>query len=507
MTPRSILAGYLRETPNTKRLKTGASQGMVATDGSPSCAEPAAIPMENKRSSVAGFFNQRMRVLILAAVPLLFAIVSVAWIVQRQFDRLAAVQLSSVEPILLQARKDEIKHFVQTGRRAVEDLIKRNGDNPKTRLEARELLRSMDFGKDNYFFVYDVTGRGVMHPRIAAMEGADYWELKDVNGVMIIQRLIAEGMKGGGFVDFVWNRPSTGNSEAKLGYAEIIGEWGWMVGSGLYLDAQLETESRLRESIVSANHATGAQILLVSCAAILMVFVGVFTLNLVEQREADCKVRLLAQKVVQSQELERRRVARELHDGVSQSLASVKFMFESADIQLDRGRTEVASGTMKTAMKQLIETLKEVRGISHGLYPTILDDEGLGAAINQLGREFSARTSVPVEISVNAVPDIQKEAAVALYRFTAQALGNIEKHAQATRVEISLRYLMGIHLKVIDNGTGFAVPDFARTPRKGLGLTSMREGIEMLGGDFAVRSQKGLTVLKAYLPPASLKFV
>ena len=461
--------------------------------------------MKNKRPRVADFFNQRVRVLILAAAPLLFAIVSVAWIVQTQFHHLAEVQLSSVEPILLQARKDEIQHFVQAGRRAVADLIKRHGNTPQTQREARELLRSMDFGKDNYFFVYDITGRGVMHPRIAAMEGADYWELKDVNGVMIIQRLIAEGMKGGGFVDFVWHRPSTGKSEAKLGYAEIVGEWGWMVGSGLYLDAQLETEIRLRESIVSANHATRAQILLVSCAAILMVFVGVLTLNLVEQRKADSKVRLLAQKVVQSQELERRRVARELHDGVSQSLASVKFMFESADIQLDHGRTEAASGTMKAGIRQIIETLKEVRGISHGLFPTILDDEGLGAAISQLGREFSKRTSVPVEISVNAIPGIQKEAAVALYRFAAQALGNIEKHAQATTVKVSLRFLLGIHLRITDDGIGFAIHDLALKPRKGLGLTSMREGIEMLGGNFAVQSQKGMTVLNAYLPPASLQ--
>ena len=461
--------------------------------------------MVHRPTRVSSLFSQRLRVLVLAAVPLLFAIASVAWIVQRQFDLLAQEQLRSVEPILLQARKDEIRHFVQTGRKMVADLIRRNGDTPQTRLEARELLRGMDFGQDNYFFVYDLTGRGVMHPRLPRMEGSEYWELKDVNGVLIIQRLIDQATNGGGFVDFVWHRPSTGLSEHKLGYAEIISEWGWMIGSGLYLDAQVETETRLRESIMSANHATRVQILQVSCAAILMVFGGVFTLNLVEQRKADSQVRQLAQKVVQSQEQERRRVARELHDGVSQSLASVKFMFESADVQLDHGRTEKASLTMKAGIRQLIDTLKEVRTMSHGLYPTILDDEGLGSAIAQLGREFSSRTGVPVAIDINRRPTIPKEAAVALYRLTAQALGNIEKHARATRVRISLYSARGIRLQILDDGVGFVLADITRGPRRGLGLTSMREGIEMLGGDFKVRSRRGETVLKAYLPHQALQ--
>ena len=448
--------------------------------------------------------NQRFRWLVLAVVPPFFVIVAVAWIVQAQFDRLARVQLQAVEPILLQARKDEIQHFVQTGRRAVADLIKRNGDSLQTQREARELLRSMDFGQDNYFFVYDVTGKSIMHPRTPQMEGADYWQLQDVNGVLIIQRLVAEGRAGGGFVDFVWNRPSTKRLESKLGYAEIIEEWGWMVGSGLYLDAQRETESRLRASIVTANQATRFQILLVSCAAVVMVFAGVFMLNVHEQRKADSKVRMLAQQVVQSQELERTRVARELHDGVSQSLASVKYLFECADIQLDRGMAAAASAALKGGITQIIEVMVDVRRISHDLYPTLLDDGGLGLALEQLAREFGSRTGIPVEVAIIAIPEIQRDAAKALFRFSQQALANIESHARATKVKISLRHDGGILLQVEDDGIGFKAQATMLQPRDGLGLTSMRERVQMLGGDFAIHSEPGLTVLKAYLPRVSL---
>ncbi len=460
--------------------------------------------MKNSKSRFSPQINGRLTVLLLAALPLIFAIVSVAFIVQSQFDNLSTVQLTSVEPILLQARKDEIRDFVETGRKAVAGLIKRNGDNPQTQHEAREMLRSMDFGADNYFFVYDTRGISVMHPRLPAMETRNYWELKDPDGVMIIQRLIKEGAAGGGFVEFLWHRPSTGKDEKKIGYAVIIPEWNWMIGSGLYLDAQQETESRLRQSIINANKATRQQILLVSFAAILMVFVGVFTLNLYEQRKANTKVRFLAQEVVRSQELERTRVARELHDGVSQSLASVKFTMESADIYLDRGKTEPASLSLKSSIAQLIAAMIDVRRISHDLYPTILDDGGLGVAIEQLGREFSTRTRVPVLAEVAPVPLLKREVAWALYRFVQQALANIESHAHASTVRVTLNFSQGIHLQVGDDGIGFSVMDSMQR-RSGLGLTSMRERIEMLGGEFEIQSRPGMTILKAYLPLESLR--
>jgi two-component system NarL family sensor kinase len=77
-------------------------------------------------------------------------------------------------------------------------------------------------------------------------------------------------------------------------------------------------------------------------------------------------------------------VARELHDGVTQSLASVKFIFESADIQLERGKFAAAGATLKHGIIQIIGALVDVRRISHDLYPTILDDQGLAVALEQL---------------------------------------------------------------------------------------------------------------------------
>ena len=446
----------------------------------------------------------RLRLFLLAIVPLIITIGLVSYIVQRQFERLSEDQLTQVEPILLQARKDEIKDFVETGRKAVQDLIKRNGDSAQTQHEAKEMLRSMDFGADNYFFVYDLQGNGVMHPRMPVMETRNFLDLQDVNGVMIIQRLIQEARNGGGFVEFTWPRPSTGKDEKKIGYAVVIPEWNWMIGSGLYLDAQQATEGRLRESIVSAVRATRHLILMVSVATIFLVFGAVFLLNVLEQRKADKKVRDMAHEVVRAQEVERTRVAKELHDGVSQSLASVKFTVESADIHLDRGKVDAASQSLKSSIAQMIGVMIDVRRISHDLYPTILDDGGLGVAVQQLSREFSNRTRVPVRPEVEPIAMIKREVAWALYRFVQQALSNIESHAQASAVKITLRYINGIHLHVGDDGVGFNVLEIMQNSQ-GIGLKSMQERIEMLGGEFEIQSRPGMTILKAYLPSDSLK--
>jgi two-component system NarL family sensor kinase len=320
----------------------------------------------------------------------------------------------------------------------------------------------------------------------------------------VIRKLINQARSGGGFVNYHWDRPSTNKIEPKLGYVELVPECNWMVGTGLYLDHLREAEQVIKRNTEREVKSTRDKIVLVVLAALLLVAAGGLVVNLNGQRSANERLRAMAQKVVQSQELERTRVARELHDGVSQSLASVKYMLESADIQLDRGKLRAASAALKQGIAQAIGVMIDVRRISHDLYPTILDDQGLGLALEQLGREFGARTGIPVVVTLQTVQKLQKEAAKALYRFAQQALGNIEAHAQAKQVKLSLRQNKGVFLRVEDDGIGFDAVAMLQQRRDGLGLTNMRERIDMLGGIFSVQSSPGATVLKAYLPPESI---
>ncbi len=447
----------------------------------------------------------RSMVMLLAAVPLMLAIAAVVWIVRQQSVQLAQTQITAVQAILRQAREDELKHFVQVGRGAIAQLYLGAGAHPAAQHEALELLRRMDFGDDNYFFVYDLSGMNLMHPRLPQLEKHSQWELHDSTGKPIIQQLIAQARAGGGFVDYLWNRPSTGREERKLGYVELIPEWGWMIGTGLYLDKLQETQAVITTSTATAIRSTLDQILLIASVALLLVAAGGLALNLYEQRAADGKLRSMAHKVVLSQETERSRVARELHDGVSQWLASVKFVFESALVQLERG-TGDAAATLRNGLAQMRGVMADVRRISHDLRPTLLDDLGLSSALEQIAREFGERSGIAVQTQLDALPQIPEAAATAMFRVVQEALGNIAKHADAKRVSLQLRYSdAGLELQLHDDGRGFDVGDKLRQAREGLGLSNMRERMETLGGQFSILSQAGATVLSASLPAAALK--
>ncbi|MES2950750.1 MAG: cache domain-containing protein [Pseudomonadota bacterium] len=451
-----------------------------------------------------GATRLRLMVLLLAVLPLVLAIAAVVWVVRKQSDQLALTQIEALQPLLLQARKDELQHFVQVGRKAIAHLSEKGGKDPAAQRQALELLRRMDFGdnSDNYFFVYDLQGNSLMHPRLAQLEGRSAWDLQDSAGSLIIQRLIAQARAGGGFVDYVWNRPSTGLDERKLGYVEMVPQWEWMVGTGLYLDHLRTTEKQIKTLTAQAVAKTRDQILLIALVAVLWVAAGGFALNWYEQRAADAKLRAMAHKVVLSQEAERARVARELHDGISQCLVSLKFVFESALVHLERGNGD-ASTTLRNGLHQMRDVMRDVRRISHDLRPTILDDVGLGGAIAQTAREFGERSGITIHTRVEDFPPLRDTAATALFRFAQEALGNIERHAGAQQAWVTLRHSgKDLELVVRDDGRGFDVQATLRQVRDGLGLTHMRERIETLGGRFELQSSPGATVLTARLPTA-----
>jgi two-component system NarL family sensor kinase len=146
---------------------------------------------------------------LVAVLPLVLALAAVVLVAKQQFDQLAEAQSALVQPIFLQARKDEIQHFVKLGRRAIEKFDTNPSNLDAAKRDALAVLRRMDLGDDNYFFVYDLQGKNLMHPRLPNLEGGNHWEMRDSSGSPIIQRLTQQAIAGGGFVDYMWHRPST----------------------------------------------------------------------------------------------------------------------------------------------------------------------------------------------------------------------------------------------------------------------------------------------------------
>jgi signal transduction histidine kinase len=198
---------------------------------------------------------------------------------------------------------------------------------------------------------------------------------------------------------------------------------------------------------------------------------------------------------------ERRRVARELHDGVTQLLSTT--LFRLRGLQEGAGPLPERVGPVRRLLEQAV---KEVRRVSLNLGPCVLEQLGLSAALRALGHDLQARTGMSVAVSCpefpRALPD---RLSWTLYRILQEGMQNIEKHAAATRVRLTLRWCRPwITATLRDDGRGFTAPkapSLGREWHPQLGLRSMSERAEAAGGSVVVRSAPGEgTLVMARIP-------
>ncbi len=190
-------------------------------------------------------------------------------------------------------------------------------------------------------------------------------------------------------------------------------------------------------------------------------------------------------RVVEAQELERRRLARELHDQTGQELTSMLLGLKAVEeAKSDEQRAEA----LAAIREQVVETLHDVRRLAFELRPKALDDFGLVAALERLRDTFSEQTGMRVELESQIDGRLPSDVETALYRIVQEALTNIVKHAQAGSVSIVLaRTSRAVTAVVEDDGRGF-IPDGGG---EGLGLLGMGERLALLGGKLKVESSPG----------------
>lgn len=208
-----------------------------------------------------------------------------------------------------------------------------------------------------------------------------------------------------------------------------------------------------------------------------------------ERREIERSRHLLKRlsaNVVDAREEERRRIARELHDELGQSLTALKM--EIADCARASGLV-AGSDRVSALLARLDEITKSVRRIATDLRPLMLDDLGLGDAIESLANDFARRLGILVHLHVDPIDTaIDEKQRIALYRMVQEALTNVARHAQATVVHVDLRHGDGgLVLSVHDNGVG--LPSAEPSPRDSqFGLLGIQERADALGGHLTLDS-------------------
>jgi two-component system NarL family sensor kinase len=213
---------------------------------------------------------------------------------------------------------------------------------------------------------------------------------------------------------------------------------------------------------------------------------------LFEELEAKEEVlQRMVKRTVQAQEEERRRVATEIHDGVTQQLISIWYRVQACERLLERD-LPAARGELEVAKGLIGEALNEARAAIYDLRPATLDDLGLVPAVEALSRRaFEPEVEVNVATDVNF--QIPAHLETALYRIAQELLSNIRKHAAARRVELTLEMdPEEIRMGVRDDGRGFDLDGYRRArPETSFGLAGIRERVEVIGGTLDIRTEIG----------------
>jgi len=198
-----------------------------------------------------------------------------------------------------------------------------------------------------------------------------------------------------------------------------------------------------------------------------------------------------AAKIIKAQEEERRRVAREIHDGPAQAMANIVFRAEVCERLIDNDALR-AKAELKNLQEHIRGILRETRQIIFGLRPMTLDDLGLAPTIRRLLETMRERTSILTEFRIlGEEKRLEAHFEVGLFRIIQEALNNVEKHAKAQSVWVRIEFRRDcVTAMVEDNGQGFdASAD--RSSKESFGIMGMQERIALLEGSVEVKSVKG----------------
>jgi PAS domain S-box-containing protein len=220
-------------------------------------------------------------------------------------------------------------------------------------------------------------------------------------------------------------------------------------------------------------------------------------IDITELKEAEQQIKELSRKILSAQEIERQKIARELHDNIAQNLSSLKILIQA---------TIAGEADLSYITDTIQSCIKDVRNMSYDLCPPEIDQLGLVRAVAKFCEDFSKREKIKIDFSALGVNEdlLDREININLYRIVQEALNNIKNHAEATSITIKLiSSFPEIILRIEDDGKGFDVKKrkVAALSEKRMGLENMKERVRLLSGEirFQAKKNKG-TIIVVKIP-------
>ncbi|WP_254772753.1 cache domain-containing protein [Nitrosospira multiformis] len=446
--------------------------------------------------------NLRKKIILFAVVPLLLALLAIALTIHFQSTLLMQQQHMSIEPFYRASKEVELKNYVALAEQAIAPFYEGTEVEEVAKEKARALLKKMKFGDDGYFFVNDFDGKIIVQPNQPEREG------KNEIDRLIIQKLISLARNGGGFVEYTMEKPSVKQIAPKLGYVIALPKWGWVLGTGIYLDDVDSALGRIDTQVsVNVTH-TMLWIIVISFLSVIVIFLGLVR-NITERTvlddrlgEANSNLAALTQRLIDARAEEDKRI-KYVHGGIQSMLTAIKVNIEAAVKALPQASrlTKESAAPFSLAATQLGGVLSDLRKIVKGTF--IIDPNlPLSDQLNKLTLDMST-VATPIEFTVvDEIKYLPLEVKEALFMSAKTALENIIKHAGATRASVLLKGTTScVKMEIRDDGKGFDTKFVYNNPNSGIGLRSMKEDLKVVGGKLAVTSSpsKG-TCLVATVP-------
>lgn len=223
-------------------------------------------------------------------------------------------------------------------------------------------------------------------------------------------------------------------------------------------------------------------------------------IDITERKRAQTEAQIRAEQLqaislrfVQMQEAERRNLSAELHDRIGQDLASLNLNLHIVKNQLSAGSRTRVGQRLDDSISLIERTVECVRDVAGALRPLALDDYGLAVTLKSYGEQFAARTGIRVIVECkDSIPPLRKDAEIALFRISQEALTNVLKHARASMVCLTLGAdSKNASLTIADDGCGYAAEPGIDRVTKGLGLLIMQERLRAAGGSLRIVSRPG----------------
>ncbi|WP_217511465.1 methyl-accepting chemotaxis protein [Vibrio metschnikovii] len=352
--------------------------------------------------------KSRTKLLLLTLIPLVLITGLMTMVNYWSNARALEQELTQYREQLVETRKAELQAYLMMGVTAVQSLYEsdRNGENQAA---AKTLLKAMRFESDGYFFAYDSQGVNTLHAINPSLEGKNLYGLQDENGVPVIAGLIRAAKSGDGFLYFSWHKPTINAQAPKLGYAEYLPKWDWVLGTGIYIDdidaqvAQFQVlrQDQAKEQMWSTIGLSLVGLLITSMVVSVLVAKGVAPLQHVVASLQDVAAGegdLTARLKVESQD-EIGEVAKAFNAFMDKLHPMIKQLRESAqEVQLAAGELDTQTTQSNQKMNShCLETDKVVTAVTE-----------MSATAREVANNTNA-TSQAIESANGQIRDAQHE--------------------------------------------------------------------------------------------------